>query len=63
MKSQMKAADRSGAKVAVIVGQDEVSAGTCVVRRLDSSDQVVIPRADLVDYLGSIGLKPSTETA
>ncbi len=63
MKSQMKAADRSGSKVAIIIGEDEVSAGTCVVRRLDSSDQVVIQRADLVDYLGSLGLTPSTETA
>jgi len=59
----MKAADRSGSKVAIIIGEDEVSAGTCVVRRLDSSDQVVIQRADLVDYLGSLGLTPSTETA
>lgn len=63
MKSQMKAADRSGAAVAIIIGEDEVSSATCVVRRLDSSDQVVIPRVDLVDYLGSLGLTPSTETA
>jgi len=59
----MKAADRSGAAVAIIIGEDEVSSATCVVRRLDSSDQVVIPRVDLVDYLGSLGLTPSTETA
>ena len=57
MKAQMKAADRSGAAVAIIIGDDEVSSATCVVRRLDSSDQVVIPRVDLVDYLGSLGLK------
>ena len=34
MKSQMKAADRSGAHVAVIVGSDELAAGTAVVRPL-----------------------------
>ena len=34
MKSQMKAADRSGAAVAVIIGDDELAAGTAVVRPL-----------------------------
>ena len=34
MKAQMKAADRSGAAVAVIVGADELAAGTAVVRPL-----------------------------
>lgn len=34
MKSQMKAADRSGAVVAVIVGEDELAAGEVTVRRL-----------------------------
>jgi histidyl-tRNA synthetase len=34
MKSQMKAADRSGAAVAVIVGDDEAAAGEVTVRDL-----------------------------
>lgn len=34
MKSQMKAADRSGAAFAVIIGTDELGAGTAVVRPL-----------------------------
>ena len=34
MKAQMKAADRSGAAVAVIVGDDERARGTAVVRPL-----------------------------
>ena len=34
MKSQMKAADRSGAAVAVIIGDDELAAGAVVVRPL-----------------------------
>ena len=33
MKAQMKVADRSGAAVAVIIGGDELAAGTAVVRR------------------------------
>jgi histidyl-tRNA synthetase len=53
MKSQMKAADRSGATVAVIIGSDEVAAGTAVVRPLrpGSGDQHTIARAELIDIL------------
>ena len=51
MKSQMKAADRSGAALAVIIGADEAAAGTCAVRDLRSSDQHVIAQAELLDHL------------
>lgn len=52
MKSQMKAADRSGAAVAVIVGSDEVTAGTAVVRPLRTGgDQVAVDRAGLLAAL------------
>ena len=52
MKSQMKAADRSGARVAVIVGSDERAAGTALIRDLRSgTEQVLVPRSDLVDRL------------
>jgi histidyl-tRNA synthetase len=56
MKSQMKAADRSGATYAVIVGSNELADGTVVLRPLraerDSGDgQSVIARTDLIDHL------------
>ncbi len=52
MKAQMKLANRSGADVAVIVGDDEVSAGTVVVKPLRTdAEQVTIARTDLVDHL------------
>jgi len=52
MKSQMKAADRSGAAIAVIVGSDEAAAGTAVMRSLhDGGAQRVVARADLVSHL------------
>ena len=52
MKSQMKAADRSGARLAVIVGTDEAAAGTAVVRPLrESADQTTVPRPDLVPHV------------
>jgi histidyl-tRNA synthetase len=53
MKSQMKGADRSGATFAVIVGSNEVEAGTVVVRplRAEEASQASIPRTDLIDHL------------
>jgi histidyl-tRNA synthetase len=59
MKSQMKAADRSGATFAVIVGTDELAAGTVVVRPLraerpsdgEGTGQSSIPRHDLIAHL------------
>jgi histidyl-tRNA synthetase len=68
MKSQMKAADRSGARVAVIVGSDELAAGTAVVRPLrgahdtgqDKGDGValeqqhVVARTDLLESIQKV---------
>jgi histidyl-tRNA synthetase len=54
MRSQMKAADRSGAAFAVIVGDQEVEAGMASVRplRSDFGDlQEAVPRAELVAHL------------
>jgi len=52
MKSQMKSADRSGAVVAVIVGDDEAAAGEVTVRELrDGTDQQRVPVGELVDHL------------
>ena len=48
MKAQFKAADRSGAAVALVVGSDEAAAGTVVVRDLRASDQVVVQRSDVL---------------
>ena len=54
MKSQMKSADRSGARFAVIVGEDEAAAGTVTVRDLrGGTGQVTIARGALVAHLRS----------
>ncbi|MFM7871644.1 MAG: His/Gly/Thr/Pro-type tRNA ligase C-terminal domain-containing protein, partial [Actinomycetota bacterium] len=51
MKSQMKAADRSGAKIAVIIGPDEVATGVAVLRWLRDHQghpsQETVNRSDL----------------
>ena len=52
MKSQMKAADRSGAALALIVGSDEQATGTVTVRSLRAGgDQEQVARADVVDIV------------
>ena len=52
MKAQMKAADRSGAALAVIIGADELAAGTAVVRPLRGEEpQTVVARADLLTHV------------
>ena len=49
MKSQMKAADKSGALVAIIIGSDEVEANAFVLRPLRGEEQQsTIPRSDLI---------------
>ena len=50
LKSQMKAADRSGARVALIVGPDETVAGTVSLRPLrGAGDQINVPRAQVIE--------------
>jgi histidyl-tRNA synthetase len=51
MRAQMKAADRAGANVALIVGEQEVADGTVTVRDLHSSQQETVARTDVVDHV------------
>ena len=51
-KSQMKRADRSGATVAVLLGEDEVASGTAVVKALRAEiEQTTVPMAGLADAI------------
>ena len=55
MKAQMKRADRSGARVAVIVGPDEQDEGSITVRDLrKDAPQRRVRRSDLVRVLSEI---------
>jgi histidyl-tRNA synthetase len=51
MKAQMKAAGRSGARVAVIVGEQEAADGTATVRDLTQSEQKVVSHDEVVDLV------------
>ena len=54
MKSQMKAAGRSGARVAVIVGEREGADKTATVRDLGRAEQQSVPRDQVVDRVRTI---------
>lgn len=55
MRAQMKHADRSGASFALIVGPEELSAGTVVVRDLrGESGQHVVPADQVIDHLRTL---------
>jgi histidyl-tRNA synthetase len=61
MKSQMKVAGRSGARVACIVGDEELEQGVVSVRMLHGSDersQERVARGALVARLGEITRSP-----
>ena len=54
MKAQMKLANRSGARVALIVGDDELAAGTVVVKPMQGDgEQIAVARSDIARHLGS----------
>lgn len=53
MKSRLKQADHSGARVAVIVGPDELAAGTVTLRDLKMGTQESVDRRSLIDALGA----------
>ena len=51
MKSQMKAAAKSGAKFALIVGEDEVATSSVTVKNLETSAQEKIPREKIFEKI------------
>jgi histidyl-tRNA synthetase len=51
MRAQFRAADRSGARLAVVVGETELAEGTVSVRDLRGGDQELVARSDVVQHL------------
>jgi histidyl-tRNA synthetase len=51
MKAQFKASDRSGAALALVVGEREAAEGTVTVRDLTTGEQEAVGRGDLVDHV------------
>jgi histidyl-tRNA synthetase len=51
-KSQMKKADASGARFALVIGDNEIAAGTVAVKPLRATgEQVAVPAAELASHL------------
>ncbi|MFL7839971.1 MAG: histidine--tRNA ligase [Candidatus Promineifilaceae bacterium] len=51
MKSQMREANRNGAKFVLVIGESEVADDTVTVRPLEGGEQVTIPSAEIVEWL------------
>ncbi len=51
MKAQMRQAGRKNARKALIVGGDELAAGTVVVKDMESGEQQTVPMSDVAAYL------------
>ena len=54
-KAQMKKADASGARFALVIGDDEAAAGTVAVKPLrEQGEQVAVPAADIVRHAAQL---------
>jgi histidyl-tRNA synthetase len=51
LKGAMKAADKSGAKYAVVIGEDEVKSAQVQIKNLGESSQVQVALGDMVAHL------------
>lgn len=54
MKGAFKAADRSGAAVTLVVGEDELASGTAVVKTMATGDQHPVPLDSVVDHVRGV---------
>ena len=69
MKAQLRAADHSGARVALIVGPDEVAEGTVSLKPLrGGGEQRIVQTADVVEAVraapataGASGAEPTAQ--
>lgn len=52
-KSQMRQAGKSGARFCLILGQDELTAGTIVVKDMDQGSQATVPQEDVAAALAA----------
>jgi histidyl-tRNA synthetase len=53
LKGSMKAADRSGARYALVVGDRDLAAGVVQLKDLSSGEQSAVPLTDLVDAVSA----------
>lgn len=51
LKAQMKYADKTGCRYALILGENEIKEGIVNVRRMDGSEQTSVPLADAIAFV------------
>ncbi len=51
LKAQMRAADNSGAKFVLIIGEDEIAKGEAILRDMRTKEQITIKFEDLVNKI------------
>jgi histidyl-tRNA synthetase len=51
LRSQLREAGKRGTRYAVIIGEDELAAGTAAVRDMEAGEQVDVALAELVEWL------------
>lgn len=61
LKGAMKAADRSGAPLVVIVGEDEIAAGAITIKTMSDGTQTTIPFADAIGAVTTMATSTSSE--
>ena len=54
LKTAMRAADASGARIALVLGDREIEDGTVMVRDLRSGEQNPCPMGDVVAVVGPV---------
>ncbi|NKR25587.1 histidine--tRNA ligase [Rhodococcus hoagii] len=54
VKGSMKAADRSGARIALVLGDEDLAAGTIAVKDLSNGEQTSVAMEGVVAQIGSI---------
>ena len=54
MKGAFKAADRSGAAMTIVVGEDELAAGTAVVKTMATGEQHPVPLDSVLDHVRGV---------
>ncbi|MGE5454772.1 MAG: histidine--tRNA ligase [Methylocystaceae bacterium] len=53
LKAQMRLADKKGARLVIILGEDEIREGTCTIRDMQEKNQETMPRDQVLNYLKS----------
>ncbi|MDR7417562.1 MAG: histidine--tRNA ligase [Armatimonadota bacterium] len=62
-RAQFKHADRLGARLALVLGDDELAAGMVTLREMKTGEQTAVPRAELVQTLAARLGRPSAAAA